>query len=160
MSRSAAEIRPFDPADIDAVAGNIREADRRELEAWTGCSDLLPDLMASIEMSDRVWTGVLEGQPACLFGVAPGSILGAVGTPWLVSTPAIDRHPIAFLRACQPALRRMQSDYYVLRNFVDVRNTRVKRWLTWLGFELQEPVPFGPWGLPFHPFEWRSRCAW
>jgi len=46
----------------------------------------------------------------------------------------------------------MLAVYPRLVNHVDERNEASKRWLSWLGFELGEPEPHGPFGIPFRPF--------
>ena len=75
--------------------------------------------------------------------------------PWLLGTDLVDRHAVPFLRNCRGALDEMQRGFLLLRNLIDSRNRLSIRWLIWLGFTLEPPVPHGPDRLPFHPF-WRQ----
>jgi len=92
----------------------------------------------------------------CIFGVAPASLLGSVGVPWMIGTQEIDSHAKAFLRRNKAYVERMSELYNYLVNFVDARNTRAIGWLKWLGFTILEAQPHGPDGLPFHRFEMRA----
>lgn len=142
--------------DIANVAIRLGEADRREAEAATG----LPGhraCMASALASDWVVAVVRESSDLAIavFGVCPAWLPGH-GIPWLLAAPELEEvHSRTFLRYCRRFLSRMLADYSVLANWVDARNTAAMRWLRWLGFTLQPAAPFGPLGLPFHPFNLR-----
>ena len=45
-----------------------------------------------------------------------------------------------------------RQEFPYMFNYVDVRHKEAIRWLKWLGFTLNEPTPYGPFGLPFHKF--------
>ena len=87
-----------------------------------------------------------------MFGVAPVSVLGGVGSPWLIGTGAIADVSRQFVRECRGYVDQMHNVYPELVNFVDTRNAASIRWLRWLGFEIQDPVEFGINGEMFHPF--------
>lgn len=148
--RPLIEIRPALPSD----AGNLvlRPSDRAEAEAWS--HDPPEKTVAdSIKDSSEAWAGLADGELVCLFGVAPLTLIGVTGIPWLMGSVAIERHQRAFLRRNADFIDRWQVEYPILRNFVDARNTTSQRWLRWLGFRIDPPVPYGVSGLPFHPFE-------
>lgn len=148
-------IRGARDADIDLMLPHIREPDIAEM--WAA-GRYTPEyaLRQGLAQSDATWTGIVNDEIVCMFGVSAGSILGGIGVPWMIGTHAIDRHAASFVRHSRGALLMMQSRYEYLVNFVDDRNEAAKRWLGWLGFTIEEPRPFGPYRLPFRLF-WMSR---
>ena len=137
--------------DALVVAANMREADRREV--WAS-SHSTPEraIRESLRVSTSAWVGYYDGVPVCVFGVAPLNMIAGIGSPWLLGTETLAERPASFLRRCRPYVRKMLAVYPKLVNHVDERNEASKRWLSWLGFELGEPEPHGPFGIPFRPF--------
>jgi hypothetical protein len=148
-------IIPATMVHVDFIASRMREADA--LEAWA-IARFKPReaLEYSLAKSLQAWTWMQNGEPACMWGVDADSILGPVGHPWLLTTSLVDRYPITFLRGSLNALKRMQSVFPELTNWVDARHVVCVRWLRWLGFAIEAPVPLGPFGLPFHRFTLRA----
>lgn len=154
MSQSVVEIRPLREGDIEALLANMRQPDRDEVEA--AGQDVENGVISSVQMSAMCWAAEINGRLACLFGVAPISLLGGVGAPWLLGTDVLDRHPRALIRNTGPYLDAMRSAFPHLVNYVDARNTRSIRWLKALGFRFQPAQPYGPRGFAFHRFEMES----
>lgn len=133
------------------VGDHAREADREEI--WS--SDRLTTRQAAesgLEVSPGTRCALFDGKPACVFGVYPGAFLGGIPSPWMIGTPLIERHPLAFLRRCRPVVQDWSKRYTTLRNHVDARNTHAIAWLKWLGFAIHDAIPYGFDKLPFHPF--------
>lgn len=150
-----AEIVPATMDHIREVAANIRDHDRDEIYA----SCLLTPLRAlefSMRVSRHVWAGLVNGKTICVFGVSGKTTLSDVGMPWMIGTPLVEKYQRTFLRRCRRCVGVMLSEYTALENYVDVRNVASVKWLRWLGFEMDEPMPYGPFGLPFMRFEMRS----
>lgn len=143
------------PADIGALEAGMRGPDRDEIIAMRG-----PDVRASLERAVRVSTLAramdVDGAFILLFGVAPVSLLGRVGAPWMLATERVERCPGALMRGASLYIPIMRDLYPVLVNYVDARNTRSIRWLKRLGFTFFPPEPVGVAGLPFHRFEMRG----
>lgn len=148
-------IIPAGMAHAEALAPVMREADRREAEAALGMSPL-EGLRLSLSASVEAWTGTADGEVVCIFGVAPFSVLGGEGCPWLLGSDLVERHGMAFARRNRAMVRRWLGLFPVLRNWVDARHTVAVRWIGWMGFHVKPPVPYGPARLPFHPFEMRA----
>jgi hypothetical protein len=150
-------LRWLEAGDVEALVADPRPADVREMQAMgTTFEAALTD---SVRLSDWVAVGTVDDVPVCAFGVAPASVLGGLGVPWLLGTSALDRGGVALARDFLPASRRavdaMAATYPRLINVIDARNTRAIRWLRWLGFTFDEsPVPIG--GHRFHVFRWGS----
>lgn len=150
-----AGVLPAKASHITQLLPHVRAADRAEL--WAGWRHT-PEYALSngVRNSSHAWTGFINFEPVCMFGVMPVSLLSGSGTPWLIGTDALVAHQVTFLRRCRSQLARMQRCYEHLSNYVAAENTAAVRWLEWLGFTLQEPAPLGPDGALFHYFEWWS----
>jgi len=151
------EIREARQEDIAALAERMREADRQEVQASHGhTAD--EALTSSLAASTVAWTGLINGEPICMFGVGPISILAGRGAPWMLGTDLIEKSPKTFLRRCRPCVSRMLSVYPYLENYVHEQNSVSIKWLRWLGFTLaDEPVTL-PNGAQFRHFEMRRTC--
>src|SRR3546814_8010118 len=89
--------------------------------------------------SDWTATGLLDGVPVCMFGVAPVNLMLGRGAPWMLAATGLDRMPFEILRheflpACDEAVDVMRAHYRFLFNVVHQRNRRAIRWLRMLGF--------------------------
>jgi hypothetical protein len=138
-----------------AIVPYLRQADVDELRDGFGVSPAW-GVAYSIAGSRPGFTALADGKPAVLFGVGPTLEKGA-GVPWLVATPEIERHPVTFYRASRRIFPKLAERYERLVNWVDARNTLSLRWLAWLGFETEGPVPFGAGGLDFYKMSWEAK---
>lgn len=152
------ELLPPSAQDIEHVAANLRAGDIQELQAVGGPEfDLMRCLVLSVAVSDDVYVLVTAaGEPVGLTGVAPVSLLGGLGCPWLLGTDALPRYPRDIVTLGRGLVRKWESRYSHLFNYVDARNTRSIAWLQHIGFTVSPAQPHGPHGVPFHRFE---RCT-
>ncbi|MBX3502793.1 MAG: hypothetical protein KF889_25390 [Alphaproteobacteria bacterium] len=147
-------IRPATDADAVALAPDLREADRLEIEAASGDAPL-DALRRSLARSSEAWAATTPEGIIALWGVGPLSLLGGHGAPWLLGSDLVARHAFAVARRNRPTVRRWLTMFPLLSNWVDARNALSVRWLRWIGFTILPPVPYGVARLPFHPFELR-----
>lgn len=147
------EIRPA--TFNDALTLELRRADRDEVEAMSGRNPR-EALVEAVERSRMAWAGLADGKLVCLFGVAPLTLAGVTGVPWLLGSDDVCAYSRQFLRRNKDYVRQMLAEFPVLRNAVDARNAVSIRWLRWLGFQFGEATPMGPQRLPFIPFELRA----
>lgn len=152
-----AQIVPAAHEHIEPIAAHVREADREELWA-ASCSTPDKVMERALAVSNQAWTGLLDGVPVCMFGVAPVSALSDVGRPWMVGTDHLDAHAPVFLRRCRGVVKAMLQQFPTLENYVDQRNARAVEWLRWLGFTFGTPEPMGPYRMPFIKFEMRRHA--
>lgn len=136
---------------IAHVAEHMRQADRDEIKAAYG-HDPFHALMASTSLSDMLWTGFNKNEPICIFGVGTQSFMEGTGSPWMLGTDGILACKYAFVYKSALFVDSMLARYRKLSNYVDARNHVSIRWLCWLGFKIEEPVPYGLEQLPFHKF--------
>jgi hypothetical protein len=146
-----AQIVPATLEHIEAIIPNIRQADIDEFLATNGWSPRRV-LETGLRTSTFCCAGLINGEVVTVFGVAPASMIGGSGIPWLVGTDALEKYQSTFLRRCRKAVNAMLSVYPYLENYVDERNHVAKSWLHWLGFHLDDALPYGKDGLNFHRF--------
>ncbi len=156
-----ARVRLFTPdtQDLAHIAANLRTADADELCALHGPSlDTSRVLAQAVAMSEEAYVACTAyGEPMAVFGVAPVSLLGGQGCPWMLGTDTLDCYGRAVVTLSRAHVARWSQRYQCLFNFVDARNRRSIEWLKRTGFVIGEPAPYGSAGLPFHRFE--RRCT-
>lgn len=145
------DIVPATDEHARHIAQHVREPDRQEL--WAAVMQKpLGVMLHCMRLSDHAMTGLLDGEPVCMWGVMTESLLFGVGCPWMVATDRLDTCFAHFLRRSREHTVRMLDDYAVLENHVDIRNKKAIRWLRWMGFKMQEVVPYGLLQQPFQRF--------
>lgn len=148
-------LLPVTGKHVKHVAARMRPCDVAEI--WASSRSLpRAALERGVRTSVLAWTGMVEREPVCIFGVSPASLLSGVGVPWMLATPRLLRAERPFLRLSRPTIEAMQALFPHLENRVDNRNVAAHRWLEWLGFTLEAPEPHGPDGVLFRRF-WRMR---
>lgn len=148
-------IRPAEPSDIEPILADIRPADVVEMAALGTTPD--EALREGLQRSDWAMTGLLDGVPVCMFGVAPRNVILGEGTPWMLAARGIESAQVAFLRACRPLVLDMLTIYPRLANAVHCENRPAVRWLRWLGFRFRDDetgraIEYGINGHRFHVF--------
>lgn len=149
-----ADLQPATEAHARALAPLMRPEDAAEVKA-SGGYEPLAALLDAVSMSERPLALLFDGEVAAIWGVVPlpaPTFLGESRTAvvWLLTGAAVERHPLAFLKLCRPALRMLLDRYPTLINAIDERYTVAVRWAKWLGFDVWPALPFGVDGLPFH----------
>ena len=149
--------RPARSGDGRTLAPELRPADLREIRAATA-EEPSAALERCIACSAPCYGFEDEaGHLVLLFGVVPDPAEEGVGTIWLMSSGALARHSLHFLRISRPWVEKLQGRYRVLWNYVDARNEVHVRWLGWCGFTLLRVVEnYGVEQRPFYEFT-RSR---
>jgi hypothetical protein len=135
----------------EEVALKMRQVDVDEVwAAW----HVTPAQAISMSMRGTRDTkaGLVDGKVMCIFGVAQRTALSTTGCPWLMATPRVKKHAMAFLRGTRGYMDKIKGQYAVLQNYGDARNTEAFRWMRWLGFTIFPAEPYGVEQLPFHKF--------
>lgn len=143
---------------IAEIGKKVRPADREEL--WAASLSTPENVMKrGLEYSDKAYTGMIGGEPVCMWGVAPVDLLFGLGAPWMVGTSDLDEHATKFLRRCRKHLLELFEGYDKLENYVDARNVKAIRWLKFMGFAVDDKTqPYGALKMPFHRF-WKEAIA-
>lgn len=146
-------IRDVQIEDVPWMAARLRKLDRQELIASTG-QDPVVALAASAKMGN-CWVAEYEGEPVAILGLPVVSQLPVTGIPWMLGTDWLDENGLTFGRVSVDIVGGWMDSVDYMVNHVDSRNRKAVEWLEWLGFDIEEAVPFGPYGVPFHKFTWR-----
>lgn len=139
-------------ADAETLAPYLRNVDVAEIRAASGVAPAVA-LRRSYQLSTHVWAvRDRTDRPIALWGVGPLSLTAGRGCPWLMASEPFDRLGGRIARLSRPLLAEMREIYPSLENHVDARNHKSVRWLSWLGFTVDPPAPWGVEGRPFHRF--------
>ena len=141
MSKSEARIELPTPEAVAHILDNVREGDIEEIMASHGVHPRYIVPLAVNHEETRV--GIVNDEPICIFGASRMSLVAPGAAPWLLATDGLYGHRVAFLRRCRDWVREMHSKYGYLENYVYDRNTAAVQWLKWLGFDMDEPAPYG-----------------
>ena len=133
----------------------LRKADANELKAATGLNNPLAALKSCVLHSTE-WTEIgyddETGVVHCLFGL---SSAGGIGIPWMVASPLLRQHKKLFIRYSKKVITEMFSQFDILCNYVDSRNTLHIHWLKHMGFVFEgEDIKLS--GVPFKYFYLRK----
>ena len=149
------EIADTTQAHVDELAKTMRVEDIAEV--WAAAHYTPAEALAmSIRHSEEVYTGLVDNRVLCIFGMARRTWISELGIPWLLASDLLPDHARRFLKGSREAFEHMKRGVPAMRNHVDVRNAQSIRWLKWLGFKIENPVPFGPDQVLFHPFTWKQ----
>lgn len=160
MTGKSYYFREVRPGDAEAFAGEMREADRRELRRWGGNSPLY-ELRRAVELSDALWVGCLaDGTMLSMFGGKEDNPVEGTGVVWELSAVGADRHRTLFARRSREgmlmvfrALPRVERFY----NYVDCEYEAAVRWIEWLGGRVSDGGGFrGMCGGLFKRFEFAN----
>jgi hypothetical protein len=112
------------------VAQHMRQADVAEVLSSHGLTPAQA-LAVSLNGSAFARTLFIDDHVAAIFGVRK---LADVAEPWALTTDAVDRFPVAFMRASRRVVRKLLPLYPELRQCIDARHTQALGWLQRLGF--------------------------
>lgn len=137
---------------IEHIGNSLRVIDRLEAVLF---SNLLPmaAVRESVAGSSVCRVATVDGEPVCIFGIAPGS---DCHLPWMVGTDAMDNQPPLRIMA---QARKFMSDYsdLHLRNVILADNAKSIRFLLGLGFSFSQPFQYEGFDVRF--FERRPLCV-
>jgi len=148
------EVVQAKPEHAKFIAENMKQADVDEV--WASAKHTPKEaIVSSISLSQEAWAGLGDGEPIIIMGVVKQDMLNRA-VPWMLGTDALPLFTRPFLRDAKAMNNRWLKECGFLFNYVDARHTVSIRWLEWMGFEVMEAEPFGPYNMPFHNFYMRS----
>lgn len=150
------EIVSATPDHVLELAENMRQADVDECWA-AGRLRPFQAVSMSVLASRDTKVGLVDGRVACMWGVATVAFTDDSGQPWLLATDLLRRHKKSFLHESKVWMDAYKARYNLLVNVVDDRNKDAIRWIKWLGFDLGEPMAYGPDRMPFRRFIWERK---
>lgn len=103
-------------------------------------------LMECYRLSAIVWAGMVEGEPACLWGLIPPTLMSDQAYLWLLTTDLVEDHKFLFVRHSQRFVEIMLQQYPRIIGHCETSATQSIRWIKWLGGRFGEPegkrIPF------------------
>lgn len=152
-------IVPAEEKHVYEILPNLRRADVVEGEIATGLS-AEEALLISVRMSYEAIAAYADNRLVMLAGVAPFSLLSSAAHPWMVGTDELPKHAFKLCRENRRYVKKWLTWFPYLENWVDAENTVALKWLKWLGFELEKPIPWGDSGHFFIRFHQEAKpCA-
>lgn len=143
------------PAERVHIPLMVRHLRAQDLEEVT-CLGLSPRraLRDSFKTSLFRRSAFVDGEIAAMWGVS-GGIIDNFGVPWLLTTPAIERVPLAFIKEARREVFEIMETKQRIENYVLASYTRAIRFLMLMGFEIGEPARIGPDQTLFRRF-WKE----
>ncbi len=136
---------------VEELSHSMRPEDMAE--CWAAGHHLPYDaLKISLSYTNSPKTGLVDGRVMAIWGVGKLSQLSETGIPWMLTSVLVEDHYRTFLRYSKRLLDEIKKEVVVFDNVVDARNIVSIRWLTWLGFTIHDPTPYGPDNMLFHRF--------
>jgi hypothetical protein len=141
-------VRQSTQSDVEYLCDNLRPEDREEVLASHGSTR--EALQAGFDESEECWTITVKdtGEIAGIYGLARYDDDAAV--PWLLTTPAIKKVWLPFLRGSRKWVEEANQKYPLLTNAVDADYTVAINWLRFVGFTFIKKHE--KWGVGNKPF--------
>ena len=143
-----ARVRQSTQDDVEYLCDNLRPEDREEVLASHGSTR--EALQVGFDESEECWTITVKdtGEIAGIYGLARYDDDMAV--PWLLTTPAIKKVWLPFLRGSRKWVEEANQKYPLLTNAVDADYTVAINWLRFVGFTFIKKHE--KWGVGNKPF--------
>lgn len=137
---------------IECISADMRQADKDEVWA-SNHHGPYEALMKGWQASDYISVALSEeGEPLVILGLVKRDILTGSGIVWMLGTNESMKHKKEFLKQTKQVIDEMLTICPRLCNMVHNKNRSSVAWLKWLGFTLDEPIPYGPENELFHRF--------
>lgn len=119
-------------AHLDKLAGQLRPADRAEMQAmYGGAPRAALEQCRARSVVAVAW--VYQGEVAAAAGLAAQSVLGTTGCVWLWTGPAVERAPKTFFQLSRRMLAFFKTLYPHLYAVCDTTYAAAQRYLIHLG---------------------------
>ena len=130
------EIKESEFWHISQLCGTLRYDDLAEIT----CFGMRPfaTIKACYKTSHLRRSVFVEGQLAAMWGLA-GVILSGRGEPWLLTSKAIEKIPVSFVREGREEINEMLTMCHRLEGITTEAYPRAHRFLRALGFTLSDP---------------------
>jgi hypothetical protein len=107
-----------------------------EAETFLGC----------VHLSQTIHQARIDGEIACIWGLAPPTVMSTQAYIWLYTTAIAEEHTFIVVRYSQMMIQEMLKDYNAITGHCRIDDERAIRWMRWLGAEFSSPqgklVPF------------------
>lgn len=105
----------------------------------------MADAMDYCQTLGSVYSGFVDGQFVCCWGLIPPTFLSNQAYLWMWA-PEPMKHQFVFIRQSQIQVRQMLERYDAVVGHCKINARSAQRWLKWLGAEFGQPsgdtIPF------------------
>ena len=136
---------------LESIAADMRDEDAAEVWASHHYTPL-ESLVKGMAVTDFSLVVMYDEVPLVVIGLVKRDLLSGTGLIWMLGSNAALKHKREFFTLTGPIMDEMLTICPRLCNMVHSKNTKSIQWLKWLGFNIEEPVPYGAEQEPFHPF--------
>lgn len=96
--------------------------------------------------SAEIYYGLVDGQPACIWGFIQPTVLSDCAYLWLLTTDIVAQHKFLLVRHSQMFIEEALKTWPKIIGNCAIDDAKAVRWIKWLGGRFGEPD--GKW-LPF-----------
>lgn len=143
------EVVPMAVDHIYELARNLREGDRMECAALGYSPQEI--IRKSFYTAMIRKTVLIDGKIGASWGLS-GTLLGAIGHPWLLTTREVEKHYFKMVSLYADQVQEMLAVYPKLENVCLASYTKSLRLLKIVGFTVEDPHIRGINGEPFCKF--------
>lgn len=136
---------------MESIAADMRSADAAEVMASHGHTPTQA-IMEGWKLSQYSVVVMVNSEPCVIMGLVNWDLLSGSGVPWLLGTERALKYSREFFRLSPPVIDEMLTVCPRLFNYVHAENKISIKWLKWIGFTIDEPMPHGINGELFHRF--------
>lgn len=151
---SRVTLKPASPAHIGRIANRMRAADVQECRAM-GHSPKQA-LRGALTASTMAWTACVDGEPHAMFGLVVTNALCGHGSPWMLGSEEIYRHPREMIRMGPRFLKLFSDLTPSMSGLVGAGNDRAIRLLRRWGFLVNREGVILFAGVEMIPFEYQG----
>jgi len=90
-------------------------------------------------MSTQIWAGFVDGEPICVYGVIPPSLMSNQAYLWLYTTGLLKEHQFVLIRHSQMVIEDVLKQYSSIVGHAVLGADKSIRWLKWLGAKFGHP---------------------
>lgn len=132
-----AQIRKTEFSHIRELCENLRVRERQAIERLGGSAEHY--VTAEVAKSLQCWTGLIDGQVICIWGIQTIGPLSEDAYVWLACSEALREYPKTFMRHSREALEVFRPLFKRIYGCVFDDFAESSRWLDWLGFSISAP---------------------
>jgi hypothetical protein len=96
--------------------------------------------------STEIYYGLVDGEPACVWGFIQPTVLSTTAYLWLLTTDIAAEHKFLFVRHSQLFIKEALEHWPTIIGNTAIDDRKAIRWIKWLGGAFGDPD--GRW-LPF-----------
>ena len=128
------EIVKAEICHVVALLDNVREE-------FPSTIDSRGIMIEEIKLSTKAFSGFINDEIACIWGIHARTILNDSVYLWLLTTKLIEEHPFVFVRHSQIVARELLETYSKINGWVLKNNELSIKWLQWLGCTFIDEEP-------------------